>query len=109
MTRENVDSIRRGFEAWLQGDFDTMLGMIEPDVEWIAFEPGPWDCHGRDQMERVMRERFHHGARGRLAEVLDAGDKVVICVSDRTIGEALGLDVDRITTCSRSATARSFG
>jgi ketosteroid isomerase-like protein len=47
----------------------------------FAFEPGEWDCHNRDDVMRVLRERYEQGfAKGRL-EFRDGGQDALIVVA----------------------------
>ncbi len=72
---------REGLEAWRKGDFETIEEILDPNVEWRWFEPGGWDCHGRDEVIRTLRERYEQGfARGEL-EFRDGGEQAVIVVS----------------------------
>jgi ketosteroid isomerase-like protein len=34
MSKENVEVVRRGLEAWQRDDFDTWLSVLDPAVEW---------------------------------------------------------------------------
>jgi ketosteroid isomerase-like protein len=34
MSRENVEVVRAGFEAFDRGDWDGLLGLLDPAVEW---------------------------------------------------------------------------
>src|SRR5439155_8943562 len=54
MPDENVETVRNAFEAWRRGDLAALTDLIDPDVEWSWWQPGPWDCHGRDQVLQVM-------------------------------------------------------
>ena len=70
-----------GLDAWRQGDFETLERILDPGVEWFWFEPGEWDCHNRDDVMRVLRERYEQGfAKGRL-EFLDGGQDALIVVA----------------------------
>jgi ketosteroid isomerase-like protein len=69
---------REGFEAWRRGDFDTLEKIFAADVEWCWFEPGEWDCHSRDDVMRVLRQRHSAGfAEGQL-RISEAGRNVVV-------------------------------
>jgi ketosteroid isomerase-like protein len=71
----------KGLEAWRRGDFETLERILDPDVEWFWFEPGEWDCHNRDDVMRVLRERYEQGfAKGRL-EFQDGGQDALIVVA----------------------------
>ena len=70
-----------GLEAWRRGDFETLERILDPDVEWFWFEPGEWDCHNRDDVMRVLHERYEQGlAKGRL-EFHDGGQDALIVVA----------------------------
>jgi ketosteroid isomerase-like protein len=88
-TRAIVDGVggessaiaREGLQAWRNGDFDTIEEILDPNVEWRAFEPGEWDCHDRNDVMRTLRARYDQGfARGNV-EFRDAGETAVIVVS----------------------------
>jgi ketosteroid isomerase-like protein len=34
MSQENVERIRRGYEAFARGDVDAVLELLHPDVDW---------------------------------------------------------------------------
>ncbi len=36
MSRKNVDVVRRGFEAWNEGDMEAMLADLDPRIEYVA-------------------------------------------------------------------------
>jgi ketosteroid isomerase-like protein len=82
VSRENVEIVRRGYEAWARGDMAAVLDAFDPEIEW-------WE------REEVPDERAHRGIdaiRTRLAELdemwiglameprelIDAGEYVVV-------------------------------
>lgn len=72
---------QRGLDAWRRGDFAAVERMLDPAVEWCWFEPGEWDCFGRDAVMQTLRERHAQGfARGTLG-FRDAGEDAVIVVA----------------------------
>jgi ketosteroid isomerase-like protein len=81
MSDETMELARTGFGAWQRGDFATVERLLEPGVQWRWFEPGDWDCHSRQDVMDVVRERYEQGfARGEL-EFVDGGADSVIVVS----------------------------
>jgi ketosteroid isomerase-like protein len=36
MSRENVDVVRRAYDAWNREDLDAFLSIVHPDAEWTA-------------------------------------------------------------------------
>src|SRR2546429_7763102 len=70
-----------GLEAWRKGDFESLEGILDPDVEWRWFEQGEWDCRNREDVMRTLRERYDQGfAKGKL-EFKDGGENAIIVVS----------------------------
>jgi ketosteroid isomerase-like protein len=85
VSTETVAIATEGLAAWRRGDFETLETILDPKVEWTAFEPGEWDCHGRDDVMKVLRERYEQGfARGEL-DLSDAGPDTVIAVSHPSV------------------------
>jgi len=54
---ESLTLAEQGLAAWRKGDFETLERLLDPAVEWHWFEPGEWDCHGREDVLRTLRER----------------------------------------------------
>jgi ketosteroid isomerase-like protein len=101
MSRENVEVVRRLYEAIARRDSEGVLALYDPDVEW--------DMSGFPYGE--MLERRSHGHAGLRAfwhelyeaweeyehdchELIDAGDHVVSIVTDRGRGRASGAEVE---------------
>jgi ketosteroid isomerase-like protein len=59
MSRENVEIVRRGMEAWLRGDMDTVLSTWDPEVIWDTshFRDWPESSYiGADGVQRFLVE-----------------------------------------------------
>ncbi|HEV3172640.1 MAG TPA: nuclear transport factor 2 family protein [Actinocrinis sp.] len=54
--------IDEALQAWTRGDLDGFEQALAPDVELLWYEPGDWDCHGREQVMALLRRS---GAEGR--------------------------------------------
>ena len=72
---------REGMEAWRRGDFETIERMLDPNVEWRWFEPGDWDCHNREDVMQVLRQRFEQGFAKGDVTFRNAGEDAVIVVA----------------------------
>jgi ketosteroid isomerase-like protein len=85
MPNESADLIRRAYEAYANGDLAAMLEFVDPDVEWTYLDPSlerpiPQVCHGRHELEQVLRHWAEHGLRAELEEVSSSGELVMVGV-----------------------------
>ena len=85
MSKENAELIRRAYQAFANGDLDGMLALVDPDLEWTYLDPAlerptPQVCHGRQELEQVLRHWADHGLRAELEEVTTAGELVMVGV-----------------------------
>jgi hypothetical protein len=85
MSNENVELIRRAYEAYSRGDVATMLQFVDPDLEWTYLDPSfedpdPEVCHGRHELEAVLERQAERGLRAELEEVAVRGDRVMVVV-----------------------------
>ena len=101
VSRENVEVVRRIYEAWLGGEDDAALELIDP-----AFELHP--AEGTDWVGLEDLYRGHEGMRDYLAliyevfddyraeveDMLDAGDQVVSLAVEHARGKASGAAVE---------------
>jgi ketosteroid isomerase-like protein len=82
---ENAQLIRRAYQAYANGDLDGMLELVDPDLEWTYLDPAlehptPQICHGRQELEQLLRHWAEHGLRAELEEVIGAGELVMVGV-----------------------------
>ena len=71
------DLVQRGLRAWTNGDLDALEAVLDPAVTLRWIEPGEWDCTGREEVMRLLRQR---AADGRTA-----GPKRVEQVDENTV------------------------
>jgi ketosteroid isomerase-like protein len=85
LANENADVIRRAYEAYANGDLAAMLEVVDPDLEWTYLDPTlehptPQVCHGRHELESMLRGWAEHGVRAELDEVAGRGELVMVGV-----------------------------
>ena len=103
MSSENVDLMRRAYEAYADGDATTMLELVDPDLEWTYLDPAeenpePQVCYGREELEIALARQAEHGLRAELEETIGNGDRVMVVV------RIPGVDAHRV----KEADDRSF-
>jgi len=87
MSSEALALAKTGLQAWRQGDFDVIEGLLDPAVEWHGFEPGELDCHGREEVMDVVRERHAQGfPAGELKFIDGVGDTMIVVAHPSEIG-----------------------
>jgi ketosteroid isomerase-like protein len=85
MSNENVELIRRAYDAYARGDLAAMLEVVDPDLEWTYLDPSladpqPQVCHGRHELESALARQAGRGLRAQLEEAVGHGDRVMVVV-----------------------------
>jgi ketosteroid isomerase-like protein len=103
MSQENVELVRRAYEAWNVGNFDAASELLSPEMEWQMPPNLPESDTWRSKAE-VQRglEDFMQSwkeLRAEVQDLIDAGDRVVALVRFRgrsavTELELQGVSVD---------------
>ena len=93
MSKENVEALRQGYEAFDRGDFDTAFATFADDVVWRSTGesvPGGGTYHGVDEIRNKWLPEFgatYQDFRQSATETLDCGDHVVVLGTSRaTVG-----------------------
>jgi ketosteroid isomerase-like protein len=101
MSKELVQLVEKGYEAWNAGDRGWVLDHMSEDVEWITPEddPDPSTYQGYRGVEEYWAQ--WRAAVGQLSfaveEMIDAGDNVVVVARRQGRGEHSGLEIsDRV-------------
>ena len=101
MSQENMEVVRRVFEASARRDVDAVLALYDTDVEWIParahFEWRDEVFRGHQGLRRFFRDwRDAWGSdEYECRELIDAGHAVISVVTQRGVGRTSGLPLDR--------------
>jgi ketosteroid isomerase-like protein len=87
MSTDNAALVRDGFQAFLRGDVDALRKLIDPDAQWLWWEPIPGDCHDRDKILATLRDRQQEGVVTGLKDVVEGGEKVFVEVTGPRLAE----------------------
>jgi ketosteroid isomerase-like protein len=100
MSRENVEVVRRNFEAWQRDDLDGWLSYQVTDIEWhvaLRAVDGAASVYRGHEGTRAMWERFRTEVerfRVELQEIREVDeDRVVLLGHGRFRGPASGIEV----------------
>ena len=97
MSQENVEIVRRMYEAYLGGDADGALAHFAPDVvSDHSRRLGGGVAHGREGLRRQITEwvATFEGHREEIEEIRDLGDLVCIVANQRGRGKGSGAGVE---------------
>jgi ketosteroid isomerase-like protein len=102
MSRENVEIVRRVYDAIARGDTATVMAAYDPEVEW-EFTRSPFGpllkqdvYRGHDGIRAHTRERYEEAwaeVEDHLDEVIDAGSQVITVLTARGRGRISGAEV----------------
>ena len=97
MSEENVESFKRGTEAYNRRDLDELLKTLDPEVEWhsallIPFGGAATVSRGHDGVRELLDEVYEALAEIHLdySEIRDLGDRIVGIGRIRTRGKHSG-------------------
>jgi ketosteroid isomerase-like protein len=104
MSQENVEIVRRVYDAVERGDATTVLGLYDPGIEW-EFSRSPFRLlfqhdvyRGHDGLRSFIRERYEEAWESiddELEELIDAGEHVISVITTRGRGRASGVEVEK--------------
>jgi uncharacterized protein len=89
MSQENVEIVRRSWQAFADGGLDALMGFFDRDVNWRAIEGAPDDVgemHGEDALRRYLQDWLDtfEDITTVPTELLDVGDDRVVGVQHVT-------------------------
>jgi uncharacterized protein len=103
MSEENVETVRRAYEAATQKDTSAALALYGPDVEWdISHAPArdllgePHVYHGHEGLRTFFRAWYEawEYVEPDLEELIDRDDQVISVETTRGRGRASGAEVE---------------
>jgi ketosteroid isomerase-like protein len=97
MSSENVEIVRRAYEAFNIDDPEAAIALLDPDVEWTlpAHFPDAETWRGRDRVVEGLRSMAasFDSLNLEVHELIDAGDRVVALVHIQGRAAVTGLDL----------------
>jgi ketosteroid isomerase-like protein len=100
MSEENVEIVRRLYEAVGRHDTEAVLSVYDPNVE-VDFSGGPLASlmgdnvyRGYDGLRKMVRDRYvdFENVEDDCQELIDAGQRVISLVITRGRGRSSGID-----------------
>jgi ketosteroid isomerase-like protein len=98
MSEENIEIVRRGYDAYARGDLKELMEITDPGVEWIPIAPllGVEPVRGIGGLRRFLTEDVPAGFddfEARPLSMEDLGDAVLVHSRYAGRGRASGVPV----------------
>jgi ketosteroid isomerase-like protein len=99
MSQENVEIVRRAWEAWSRDDMDALFEFYDPAVEWdmtASYVPDMGVFHGHDGVREFFREwrAFFAEYYAEPEKFIDGGDCVIVRLRQGGRGKASTVGVE---------------
>ena len=96
MSQENVEIVRRLFDAWSRGDFSVGADVLDPDIRvvWLSvIDAGENETRGVEAAVAMLASWVTNWEDPTLTaeRILDAGDEVAVIAVWRARGEGSGV------------------
>ena len=96
--QDNIEVIKRGYEAFSAGDLETVMSLFDDDIEWV--QPGEsavsGTFHGKAEMMEHLGRLAEKSVTVKLNRLIADGDTVV-ALTEVTAGGETGQDADVFT------------
>jgi ketosteroid isomerase-like protein len=106
MSRENVEIVRRMYDAWMAGDYEMVFSTYASDIR-LNPDPEAWwvgvdeDYLGHDGVRRYMRAVYEafEDYRPEIEQIIDAGEgRVLTLAVEHGRGRGSGAEVQAMNT-----------
>ena len=78
MSHESAELLLRGYHAFVDGDFEAMARMLDPDVEWVPTGQSEAIVISRDRVLEVVAERAAENYHVVVDRAIGLADRVVV-------------------------------
>lgn len=96
--QDNIDLVRKGYEAFASGDMETVLALFDDNVEWV--QPGnstiSGTYHGKGELTGFLARLAEMNVTAKLNRLVADGD-VVVAITETTVNGETGHDADVFT------------
>ena len=93
MSQENVEKLRRAYEAFSRGDFDTAIEFAHPEIEFVRVG-GLAPLRGAEALRAWMEPDAIEDQRIEPLEFRTNGDKVLVHQITRVRGAGSGIELE---------------
>ncbi|MHA7649067.1 nuclear transport factor 2 family protein [Mycobacterium sp. ML4] len=95
---QNIEVVKRGYDAFSSGDLETMMSLFDDNIEWV--QPGDsvvsGTYHGKGELGEYFRKLGEKTTTIKALRFIADGDTVVV-LSDVTVGTEAGQGAEVFT------------
>jgi ketosteroid isomerase-like protein len=95
---ENIELVKKGYEAFTAGDVETVMGLFDDDIEWI--QPGDsaisGTYRGKAELGDYLGKLAEKSTTVKVHRLLADGD-MVVALTEVSVGNETGYDADVFT------------
>jgi ketosteroid isomerase-like protein len=95
---EMADVVRGAYEAFSRGEFDAVVDLLHPEVEWVpptdSVEPQP--LRGRDAVREYLAPNIFDEQTAEPLELIEEGDRVLVVARVRARARGSGIEIDQV-------------
>lgn len=110
MSRENIETVRRAYDAWNRGEPEAAIELLSPEIEWHLPPnlPDAESWRGRDEVVQGLSSLSGSWSelRAEVRDLISAGDRVVALVRFQGQGATTGLPVEGVSVDAQVWTLR---
>ena len=98
MSEENVEIVRRMYDAYAGGDFETAMAYLDPEIEMdLTLRPDGKVFHGHAGVTEAVRTWLGawEGWRLEVEEIIDlGGERVLVLARESGRGKGSGMEIE---------------
>jgi uncharacterized protein len=108
---QNIELVKKGYEAFTTGDMETVLSLYDDDIEWV--QPGEsaisGTYHGKGELGEFLTRLGEKTTTVKAVRFVADGD-IVVVFSEVTIGGETSQDIEVFTLRGgKVARAQTYG
>ncbi|MBV9090785.1 MAG: nuclear transport factor 2 family protein [Mycobacteriaceae bacterium] len=96
--QDNIELIKKGYEAFSAGDIETVMNLFDDNIEWV--QPGEsaisGTYHGKGELAQYLARLAEKSLTVKARQFLADGD-MVVALTDVAVGDERGQDADVFT------------
>jgi len=98
MSQQNIELVKKGYDAFSAGDIETLMALFDDNVEWV--QPGQsaisGTYHGKGELGQLFT-RLAEKSTQATPQRFVSDDELVVVLADVTVGGEHGRDADVFT------------